>query len=363
MRDRLKFKMDFIKNLIADEIPDTVLLDSSMTIHDPAIAGGQIIGEIESRMKQLGINSDEIAQRVSGFEEDSISVDYAVNKNNLNGEFRVKPLDKQTSMNVKIAVGNPPYNDGSAARNPIYHLFLENFAKNPPDYTFKVIQANWFTQPDKKLGKSVRNSLKKLGVYKIVINPYNTFENAKVKTCTVFCRKGYDGDVELIDSDTGFTRTLTDLNQIILYTVDPDELEILNKLKPEEPWTTYSGNKKDTNKWRIVTSYRKENFDITPLNPLKVMEPDFESQGGYRVFASFDTKQVAEAELEKYKSFWHSKLVVWIMQRTRTSTTLDNPQVIWVPKIDIDRVFTDEDLYKHFNLTRKQIKIIEDSFK
>ena len=362
MRDRLKFKMSFIKKIILDELPDKVLLDSSVTIHDPALAGGQIISAIESRMSELKVSNQEISARVSGFEEDSIAVDYAVNRHALKGKFEVKPREKQSAMNFNIIVGNPPYNDGSSARNPIYHLFLENFAKNPPDYTFQVIQANWFTQPDKKLGKSVRDSLKKLGLYKIVLNPYDTFETAKVKTCTVFCKKGYTGNVELIDSDTGFTRTLTDLDQIILYTVNPDELAILNKLKPSDPWKTYSGNKGNTNEWRIVTSYRKENFDVTPLNPLRVIEPEYESQSGYRVFASFKTEQEAKDALVQYKSFWHSKLVVWIMQRTRTSTTLDNPQVIWVPKITIDREFTDNDLYAHYGLTADQIKLIESSF-
>jgi len=148
-----------------------------------------------------------------------------------------------------------------------------------------------------------------------------------------------------------------------LYTVNPDELSILHKLKPTTPWKTHGGGKGNTNAWRIMTSYRKENFEIIPLNQLKVMEPNYKSQTGYRVFAEFATQAEAEQALIWYKSFWHSKLVSWILQRTRTSTTLDNPQITWVPKIVIDKTFTDQDLYKIFNLTKKQIKTIEDSFK
>jgi len=363
MRDRLKFGMQFITEMIVKEIPEYMFTDPNVTVCDPAIAGGQIISAVEKRMTKLGVKDKDIKRRVKGFEEDSIAVDYAINKNKLKGSFEVCALDTLPTMDVNLAVGNPPYNDGSAGRNPIYHLFLEKYAINPPDFTFFVIQANWFTQPDYKLGKSVRASLKKLGVYKIVINPYDTFETAKVKTCTVFCRKGYVGSIELIDSDTGFKNTITNFDQTILYTVNPDELTILTTLKPVKPWITHGGGKGDTNTWRIMTSYRKENFEVTPLNPLKVMEPNYKSQTGYRVFAEFKTKEEADQALVWYKSFWHSKLVTWILQRTRTSTTLDNPQITWVPKIAIDREFSDKDLYDTFNLTDKQIALIESSFK
>ena len=48
------------------------------------------------------------------------------------------------------------------------------------------------------------------------------------------------------------------------------------------------------------------------------------------------------------------------MRKTRTSTTLDNPQLFWVPKITIDKVFTDQDLYTLFQLTDEEIKRVED---
>ena len=357
MRDRLKFKIDTLSELIATSIPVDVLTNKAFRILDPAIAGGQIVSAVEKQMTSLGISDSEISTRVFGFEEDSMAVDYAINRHKLKGKYQVS--NSRPNMNADIVVGNPPYNDGSKARNPIYHLFLENFSKNPPEYLSMVIQANWFTQPDNKLGKSVRSSLKKLGVFKIVINPYDTFETAKVKTCTVFCRRGYTGNVILVDGDTGNQTIITNLDNVILYTVDSLELSILNNLKPAQPWKTFAGNKGNPNKWRIATSYRKENFDVVPLNPLKLMEPNYQSQSGYRVFAEFDTEDQAKQALEWYKSFWHSKLVTWILKKTRTSTTLDNPQIIWIPKVAITQTFTDKDLYAMFNLNQQQIDLIE----
>jgi hypothetical protein len=256
-------------------------------------------------------------------------------------------------------IGNPPYNDGSAARVPIYPTILKNYSLAIPNFTFQVIPANWFSQPDSPVGKSVRASLKKLGIYKITLNPYDTFTTAKVKTCTVFCRKGHSGDIVLVDSESNKHAIIKDFDSQILYTADQNELDLLYSLKPFQPWTTHEGSKVDQQKWRVATSYRKENFEITPLNPLKVLEPYYKSESGYRVFSGFTTEQEAVAAQEQYQSFWHSKLVFWILKKTRTSTTLDNPQIAWVPRIKIDRIFTDIDLYTAFNLTDDQISMIE----
>lgn len=257
-----------------------------------------------------------------------------------------------------VAIGNPPYNDGSAARTPIYPIILKNYSEAIPNFTFQVIQATWFSQPHTVIGKSIRKSLKKLGLYKIKLNPYDTFPTAKVKTCTIFCKKGYQGNIVLEDLESGKSTFIKDFDDQILYTADTLELDLLYRLKPINPWTTYEGSKKFQMKWRVVTSYRKENFDQIPLNPLKVIPPYYESESGYRVFASFSTEKEALEELVKYQSFWSSDLITWILKKTRTSTTLDNPQLAWVPKITIDKVYSKEDINKEFNLSKKEIEII-----
>ena len=358
---RIKFELDDLVNQIVNEIPSDIWESKNTKFLDPDMSGGQFVKAIEQKLKDYNHSSKNISKRVFGREKYEHRVNYAVNKYNLLGNYKVSDYFNEdfSNMNVTVMVGNPPYNDGSSARNPIYHLFLEDAVKKNPEFFVMIIQANWFTQPDKKLGKSVRDSLKKLGLYKIVINPYDTFDRAKVKTCTVFARRGYTGPVKLID-DVKNSIDLENINSTILYTANKIELDILNKLRPEKPfWSTYSGGKGNTNSWRIMTSYQKENFEISPMNQLKIYEPNYASQTGYRVFAELPSKIAAEEALIWYKSFWHSKLITWIMQRTRTSTTLDNPQISWVPGITIDHKFTDEELYHYFNLTKSQIDYIE----
>lgn len=264
---------------------------------------------------------------------------------------------ERIDMKDTIIVGNPPYNDGSKGRAPIYDKFLEKLAKVQPKKITFIIPTNWFSQPHTKLGKDVRRFLKELGVYKIEINPIDLFETATVGTCTVFCERNYRGNISLGTNNDNFF--INDFDETIL-PFDTVTRNLLNRLKPSSPYTTHSGNKGNTNQWRIMTSYRKERFDIDPLNPLKVFEPNYKSQGGYRVFCGFDSEILANEYLEYYSSFWHSKLIKFILRKTRNSTTLDNPQITWVPKVVIDHKFTDTELYRLFNLSNEEIEKVED---
>ena len=270
-------------------------------------------------------------------------------------------LPSMFDFSKTIIKGNPPYNDGSEARNPIYQHFLEKLAQKKPEAVIFIIPTNWFSQDHSKLGKEVRKYLKELGLYKIQTNPVDMFEGAIVGTCTVFCKKGYTGNVELVDKVTGKSRVIEDLSKQIIQEFDDTVIEMLTRLKPETPYTTYHGSKGNTNKYRIVTSYRKERFDLEPLNPLKIIEPNYKSQGGYRVFAECDSLEDAEKALACLSSFWHSKLIKTIMRKTRTSTTLDNPQLRWVPAIsNLNKVYTDDEIYKLLNCSKEEIKVVED---
>lgn len=353
MLGRLKFKLGNFPDLLVDEVSQ-YLSDNNVKFCDVAIAGGQIVKAIENRIDDK--------TRVSGYEETLLSVNYAINDKNLQGNYSVEDVlkeDKVFDFKNTIVVGNPPYNDGSAARNPIYQKFLKKLVQGDAEHVVFIIPTNWFSQDKNKLGKEVREYLRNLGLYKIWINPVDLFENVTVGTCTVFCKKGYTGDVELHDKQTNKSLVIKDLSLQILHEIDSVMLDMLDRLKPDTPFKTYSGKQGDTSKYRVVTSYRKERFDIEPLNELKVLPPEYKSQGGYRVFAECDTEEEANSRAEELRSFWHSKIVKTIMRKTRTSTTLDNPQLRWVPVIDINKKFSDEELYKIFKCSAEEIEMIE----
>lgn len=362
MLGRLKFNIEPWVEDMLDRISPEVWTNSQTKFIDPAFGGGQFVASIERRLREAGISDNDIARQVVGFENSQMRVNFAKNKYSLVGSYSAENfIEKDMSMieNV-VVVGNPPYNDGSAGRAPIYDKFLEKLAEINPEKVCFIIPTNWFSQNHNKLGKTVRTNLKALGVYKIVLNPVTLFSGVTVGTCTVFCTKSYQGKIELENGETGETIEIKNFDEQILTEFNPVSLELLNRLKPVTSPVTYGGTHK-ADKWRIMTSYRKERFDLEPLNTLKVIEPNYKSQGGYRMFTYFDTEDQALEHVEYHRSFWHSKLVKFIMRRTRTSTTLDNPQLRWVPILkNIDHVFTDNELYSIFNLTQEEIKVVED---
>lgn len=264
-------------------------------------------------------------------------------------------------------VSNLPFNDGTLARNPIYHLFFQDYSERfipiageMPRRGNVIVQANWMNQPDSVVGETMRRCLLKLGVYKIVINPYSLFETAKVRTCTVYWQSGHVGPIIIKDRVTKEQAVIANFHDQIIMTANATKLDLLYRLKPEpyDAWSLHPGSSQvDQHKWRIVTSYRKENFEQEPLNPLKIIPPFYESQGGYRVFYSSDFQDDVKNKLPWYQSFWHSRLVTWILKETRTSTTLDNPQIAWVPKVPIDRIYTDHTLSRHLDLSGDDLSV------
>jgi hypothetical protein len=257
-------------------------------------------------------------------------------------------------------LANPPYNDGSKGRTPIYDKFLELAISKSPQQTVFIIPINWFSQDHNTFGKTVRKHLKTLGVYKIVVNPVDMFDNAKVSTCTVYCKAGYTGTIDLVEKVTGATRIITDFNNRIIAEFDPVVLNLLDRIKPTRYYNTFpKGGDTDVTKWRVGTSYKKENFHIDPINPWRVIPPDHKGQNGYRIIASFDTEEEAKLGAKKINGYWMSKPILFILRKTRTSTTLDGPQLRYIPIQDsYDCILSEEDVCQILSLTEDEKRVI-----
>lgn len=269
---------------------------------------------------------------------------------------------KGTNMNDAVWLLNPPYNDGSKGNAPIYQHFVEKVKQQKPKAAVIIVQANWMMQTG-KLAKQMRKDLLAIGIKRITINAVDAFPKASVRTVSMLCETGYTGDITLVDSETKDQRVIKDFNKRIPFLGHSDKFDIINRLKGQGgTWTAHSGNKGNTDKWRVVVSYKNFEIKKNPLGYMKLIEPNFAKQSGYRVFAEYNTEADAIAGLEVYKSFWKSKLVTFILKYTRVSNTLDNPQIEWVPKINLTKVYTDEELYQIFNLTDVEKELVENEF-
>ena len=255
---------------------------------------------------------------------------------------------------------NPPYNDGTAANNPIYQLFIEKVATAKPKAAVIIVQANWLMRTD-SFSKDIRKNLKKIGVKKITVNPFDAFPNAQVRTVSILCETGYMGDIELIDAVSKKSVMIKNFDDLIPFCFDDVKLKLLKRLIPAEPMKLKSGPELLEGKYLVATAYQNFNIGKDPVGYIRLIEPGKKCTG-YKVLGEYDNKQDAEVGLLRHRSFWHSKLITFIMKYRRTSYTLDNPQISWVPIVKIDKEFNDSDLYQMFNLSEEEINTVEEEF-
>jgi hypothetical protein len=267
---------------------------------------------------------------------------------------------------------NPPYNDGSKANNPVYQHFIDKVVQFKPRAAVIIVQANWLMR-DNKISNKIRKDLAKIGLRKMILNPVDAFPGASVRTVSLICENGYNGKITFEEASTKKSIELQNLDGLIPFCFDNDKKKLLEKLRLKTKPVKFSAGPKKGSSWQsyfIATAY--QNFDIAgdPFGHIRILLPntgeEFDPKkgaSGYRIMAECKTKKEAEEKLSFVRSYWHSKLVTFIMKYRRTSYTLDNLQISWVPYLDPAKVYTDNEIYEMFNLSADEIALIESEFK
>jgi hypothetical protein len=252
---------------------------------------------------------------------------------------------------------NYPYNDGSVNNNVIWPKFIADVRASDTDFVGVVVQASFLSQQFKGMAKKVKQDLIALGCYKIVINEYSDFDEtkAKVKTCIVFCRKGYVGRVTYVERSTGRTvQKSLELPFDMIF--DTNHIQFLDALDQSRTlsfarFPQYGKWCKDTpeNKklWAIGSYYKTEGFDKNPLKQfVKIAPLSGAERNYYCVFGSAKTEAEIDRVLEQVKSFWFNDAVQSALLLTRYQISLDKTQYAKIPKTIIDHIFSEDELFK-----------------
>lgn len=374
--ERLELDLSFLEPIFVSELTDLGIFDlnDDWKIRDLAIGGGQLVSICE---KHLLLNNISPSERIYGCEKRKLNVEYAIKTHNLQGNYLhtgdylddqgnlVKPkFDNISFLSGErdfkyIDISNYPYNDGSINNNVIWNKFITDVRKSDADAVSVVVQASFLSQQFKGMAKSVKQDLIALGCYKIVVNDYDDFDQdkAKVKTCIVFCRKGYVGTVVYIERKTELTvqRSLELPFDMIF---EPNDRKLLNeidtaRLKSFSRFPQYKIFRKDNfGKWAVGCYYKTENFEQNPLKPFVIIPPNSDKEKNYYVvFGSADSEQEAQDLKIKLESFWFNDAVQAVLILTRYQISLDATQYAKIPKTDIDRVFAENELFDLWNIS------------
>lgn len=327
----------------------------------------------------------------------------SINDNVLNINYITrKEYFELSNITFDVVIGNPPYVDGTEGESNIYQKIVCKAMDFSPKFQTWVIPTSWFLSNTTE-HKNLRENLFNAGLREIMLNPMDSFDNASVKTCTVVCEKDYVGKVKVVTTKGQYFIPAEERGNCILPVDNDVSLKLLNRIEPSNPYKFLSGThstsprkaqkdsnfvntKTSTHQYPIVTKlakdtdeieymYGKDNEDIDSdkwrvavpylatgyasgdmkLGAVGVIDKGTQLCGYYK-YLNLDSKDEA-ITLQKY---FMSKFVRYILHYTRTSRTLDAPQVRYIPKFNIVNTnLTDNDIYQYFNLSVDEINEIE----
>jgi site-specific DNA-methyltransferase (adenine-specific) len=314
-------------------------------------------------------------------------------------------------MKFDVIIGNPPYqlNDGGngASAKPIYHHFIEQAKKLNPRYLTMIIPARWYAG-----GKGLdefRNAMlsdNRLVYLHDFVDASECFSGVEIKggVCYFLWDKEHKGDCTVVEhrnkeiistlsrsliekgSDTfiRYNRAINILRKIRLLnekTFDcivsprkpfglPSDFKAYSKTKGNgndlfiyaQKDTGYVNksqilkNKEWINLWKVYIpeAIGSGNMETDLLKPL-LGEPNSVCSETYLVINPTENKQIAESIISYMKTkFFHFLLGLKKITQHTTQKTYS-----FVPMQDFSKCWTDEELYKKYNLTQDEIDFIE----
>jgi site-specific DNA-methyltransferase (adenine-specific) len=383
-----------------DRIPEEMFVSDTKTFLDPSMGGGQFIKGLISRLRKYSHSDDNIASRITGYENNKMRIQFAVNKYNLIGTFEAKDFleEEDEDMKFDVILGNPPFQSGSASKgNKLWPKFILKASQlsNPGGYVAMITPAGWAAG-----GTNIPGGK---GIIKDVFQTYNLkyasfkdlnkffpnigisfsyflLENSKPTKSTII-----ETDDETINLDITSIDFLPD-------SINSTSISIFKKLFTHVPFDIISFDRqKDKNKtddksdvnvikhWVLgsgdkiqycylpyektpkLVGVRKVLFPIRKFSNKPMIHIDDEGipvcQQGF-LLAIDDNHTV-----ENVSSVWNSALYRFMVVCIHPTGFLKTNIVKRIPYVDMSRAWTDTELYDYFDLTQEERTYIEENVK
>ena len=325
-----------------------------------------------------------------------------------------KPEKIFGNMKFDVIIGNPPYqlNIGVQKENyaiPIYQKFIQQAKKLQPRYLTMIIPSRWFTGGrglDEFRSEMLNDS--RIKYIKDYIDSKDVFPGVDVSGGVNYFlwARDYSGLCEYVNVVNGNeTSALRKLNEYSVFPRYNQTITIINKAKQfnediispmvssQTPFgfiTTYRGQEKPFNealalytsggvtyvktedvsrhsewidKYKVIFSKATCEHAGTPdrsgryrvFSTMRVLSPKEICTQSYLVGGVFETKE----EAENYLSYLRTAFVRILMLPTLTSQDLSADKFQFVPIQDFSHPWTDEMLYKKYDLKESEIAFIE----
>lgn len=318
-------------------------------------------------------------------------------------------LIKDGKMKFDVIIGNPPYqvntNKNGAQARPIYNTFVEKALSLNPDYLTMIIPARWFS------GGMGLNSFRDFMINQDKIreivyfkNSNDCFNGVQIKggICYFLYDKKHSGLCSFNDGEINIKRKLNQFKDVLIS--DNKSISIINKIgnvnnlselfssiSPFGLPTNFNGGDENKNNFFDIKIYgTRKIFYINEseikkqhksFNKFKVLLPQASDGSGVYPISVLgkpilaNPKEVCTAtyivsgffnnktEAENYITYIKSKFVRYLISLLKNTQHLSKSKVCLVPIQDFNEEWTDEKLYKKYNLTEEEINHIEESIR
>ena len=383
---RLKTEVAPLVNDMLNKLPDNAWADPTFTFLDPAMGGGQFVSEVEKRLKVKGHSDANIKKRVFGVEKNELYVKYAVNKNKLVGTYVVDKKDVPDiyrGMKFDAIVGNPPYQNGNSenmgSSGKLWMDFVEaSIEQLKPDGYLCIVHPigwrtlnNWMWEKIYQKKQVIYTRIQPKIEWNVGVNvDWYVLQNRPYMKAT---EVEFDNETKKIDFRT-VSGIINDsvVEKLLKYSGDKIDFKQVSQFHTQ--YKEYSEEKNGKYKFQARHTTPKNVLYFTEEHKWQSKKKVLVSNSGY-LYPTYDggklgTTQACWAAFVNSKSegeylikLLNSKLFDYFITSVKTSG-YNNKLLRLLPyPSGLSPSFTDADLYAHFNLTKDEIKKIEDSSK
>lgn len=316
-------------------------------------------------------------------------------------------------MRFDVIIGNPPYqlSDGgaSASARPIYHLFVQQAKKLEPKYLIMITPSRWFAG-GKGLDEFRAEMLtdNRLRVITDFILDKDAFPNVNINGGVSYFLwdRDHEGECEITTISPGGKVGLPlkrKLNEFDIFVRRNEAVSILRKVKSKKestfekrvssrkPFgldTTFHGVSKQTSKssiklyesggeswiglnyiknnvewvdkWKVLIPAATDGNENYPL-PIWDQAGPFVSGPGEACTETYLVASIAKnkREAQMIAAYMRTKFFRFMVSLRKVAQHNKVDNFSFVPDIELDRIWTDKDLYLRYGLDEEEIAFIE----
>ncbi len=314
---------------------------------------------------------------------------------------------KTTSKKKKvIAVGNPPYQENNGgfggSASAVYNHFVEALMDSKEiSEVVVVIPSRWFTT-----GRGASDFRERIIKAKTIKTIYHFQDSKKVfptvnvqgGVCFFHYKSDYNGPVTFVENDV---ESEVDFSAYDIVLDDPRGYGLISKVKKVwngdfvskiawtvRPWgirtfyfsrnTPLASNHKDAvpcyskrrkilyanindlpknidkiKEWKVAVpkAYAPGTRRVTlPASQFFIVPKGYITTETYNIVGSFKTK----VEAENFKSYLTTNFARYFLGLRKVTQDVNKMQWDWIPLVALDKVWTDEQLYKLFNISKEE---------